>query len=130
MNQRAESSKLRVLVVDDNVDGADSFSVLLQALDCITSVAYNGPQALSNASTFDPHLAFVDLEMPGMSGREVVRLLRANHPDRDVRLVCLTGRDFPEERRLCMESGFHDFMAKPMAPSTLAEMIAAAQARL
>ena len=41
MNERAQGSKLRVLVVDDNVDGADSFSVILQALDCITSVAYN-----------------------------------------------------------------------------------------
>ena len=76
MNERAESSKLRVLVVDDNVDGADSFSVLLQALDCLTSVAYNGPQALSNASTFDPHLAFVDLEMPGMDGKKFVEYAR------------------------------------------------------
>lgn len=125
-----EGSKLRVLVVDDNIDGADSFSVILQALGCITSVAYNGPQALSNAATFDPHLAFVDLEMPGMSGREVVRLLRANHPDRDVRLVCLTGRDSPEDRRLCMEAGFHDFIAKPIAPPTLSAMIVAAQALL
>jgi CheY-like chemotaxis protein len=130
MEQPAETSKLRVLVVDDNIDGADALSAVLQAMDCLTAVAYNGPEALNTAATFSPHLAFVDLEMPGMNGRDVVRHLRANHPDRQLRLVCLTGRDLPEDRRLCLEAGFDEFVTKPMEPTALAGMLAAANARL
>jgi CheY-like chemotaxis protein len=130
MEQSAETSKLRVLVVDDNVDAADALSAVLQAMDCVTAVAYNGSEALSTATTFHPHLGFVDLEMPGMNGRDVVRHLRANHPDRHVRLVCLTGRGLPEDRRLCLEAGFDEFVTKPMDPTALAGMLAAASARL
>ena len=130
MDESTEDLKLRVLVVDDHVDGADAFSAILQAFGCVTSVAHNGPEALSTAATFAPHLAFIDLEMPGMNGREVVRHLRAKYANKDVRLVCLTGRGLPEDKRLCLEAGFDEFVTKPMDPTALSEMVAAASARL
>jgi CheY-like chemotaxis protein len=130
MNERAEGSKLRVLVVDDHVDGADAFSAVIHAFGCDTAVAYNGPDAIGTASVFSPHLAFIDLEMPRMNGRDVVRHLRANHLERNIHLVCLTGRGLPEDRRLCLEAGFDEFVTKPIEPTALAEMLAAARARL
>jgi CheY-like chemotaxis protein len=128
MSKRPE--ELRVLVVDDNVDGADLLGDLLRALGCVTSVAYNGPEGLSKAAMFSPHLAIIDLEMPGMNGRDVVRHLRANHPDREMRLVCLTGRGLPDDRRLCLAAGFDEFVTKPMEPKRLDAMLAAARSGL
>jgi CheY-like chemotaxis protein len=130
MNESTEGAKLRVLVVDDNVDGADALSAVLQAFDCVTSVAYNGFEALAAAATFNPHLAIIDLEMPGINGREVVRRLRAEPATRGMRLVCLTGRALPDDRRLCLEAGFDEFVTKPIEQQAIVAMVAMAKARL
>jgi len=59
-----------------------------------------------------------------------VRHLRANHPGTDARLVCLTGRGMPDDRRLCLEAGFDEFVTKPLEPAALAGMLSVAKARL
>ena len=105
-----------ILLVDDD-DGVRR--ILRKVLEAKPYRVLENGQPRSACAMFDADpnaidLVVTDLKMPGMSGQEVVRHLRTNHPDRDVRLVCLTGRDFSEDRRLCMEAGFHDFMAKPM----------------
>lgn len=121
---------LRVLVVDDNVDGADALCALLAAMGCSTAVAYNGTQGLAAAAAFDPHLAVIDLEMPDMSGCDVAAQLKADPARRAARLVCLTGRGQPEDRRLCIAAGFDQFFTKPMPPESLADVVAAANAAL
>lgn len=121
---------LRVLVVDDNVDGAEALCAVLESMGCATAVAFDGAHGLAKAATFDPHLALIDLEMPGMNGCDVARQLRADELGRPARLVCLTGRGQPEDRRLCMAAGFDDFFTKPMRPKCLADMVAAASAAL
>ena len=122
--------QLRVLVIDDSVDNAEALSAVLTLMGCRTSVAFSGIQGIAAAAGFEPHLAFIDLEMPGMGGCEVVRRLRTGNPRRTARLICLTGRGQPDDRRICLDAGFDDFFTKPMAPESLATVVATASAAL
>ena len=130
MAQMPYAAQLRVLVIDDSVDSAESLSLLLVVMGCLTAVAFSGVQGLAAAARFDPHLAFIDLEMPGMGGCDVARHLRASNPKVTAKLICLTGRGEPDDRRTCMDAGFDDFFTKPMAPEHLAKLVAASTAAL
>jgi CheY-like chemotaxis protein len=121
--------QLRVLVIDDSVDNAEALCALLAVMGCLTAVAFGGTQGLAAALGFDPHLAFIDLEMPGMGGCEVARNLRAG-PRGGLRLICLTGRGQADDRRTCMSAGFDDFFTKPMAPESLTRVLAESSAAL
>ncbi len=124
------SCALRVLVIDDNVDGAEALCAFLASLGCATAVAFDGAQGLAKAMAFEPHVALIDLEMPDMSGCDVARQLRSGRIRRSARLICLTGHDQIEDRRLCLEAGFDGFFTKPMLPEQLEEIVAAASAGL
>ena len=99
-------------------------------MGCRTAVAFSGSQGIAAATGFAPHLAFIDLEMPGMGGCEVVRRLRSANPQGTAKLICLTGRGQPGDRRMCMDAGFDDFYTKPMAPESLETVVATASAAL
>ena len=118
------------MVVDDSVDNVEAFCILLAVTGCVTAVAFSGAQGIAAAARFDPHLAFIDLEMPGMGGCEVARHLRAADPASAARLVCLTGRGQSDDRRTCMDAGFDDFFTKPLAPENLARVVGAARAAM
>lgn len=122
--------QLRVLVIDDSADNAEALCLLLRAMGCLTAVAFSGTQGIAAVAAFDPHLAFIDLEMPGMGGCEVARHLQASRPKGTARLVCLTGRGQPDDRRTCMDAGFDDFFTKPMTPGSLAKVVAESSAAL
>ena len=116
--------ELRVLVVDDDADAAISLCDVLQTLGCKTAVAHGGMECLAIAFRFDPHLSFIDLEMPGMSGDQVVRELRAQGSPLHGKLICLTGHGHQDDRRLCLSAGFDDLVTKPMALQTLVSALA------
>jgi CheY-like chemotaxis protein len=131
MNQMIDAApRLRVLVIDDNVDNAEALCALLSMMGCLTAAAFSGAQGIVAAATFDPHVAFIDLEMPGMGGCEVARHLRSGPPAGRARLICLTGRGQPEDRHICLGSGFDEFFTKPMAPESLESVVAACSAAL
>lgn len=130
LDARRSTTALRVLVVDDNVAGAQALCAVLESMGCTTAAAFNGAQGLAMVAAFDPHLAWIDLEMPDMSGCDVARHLRADQNGSSARLICLTGRGRPEDRRLCADAGFDDFFTKPLRPESLVQVIAAAQASL
>ncbi|MBN9523625.1 response regulator [bacterium] len=67
---------LRVLVVDDNRDAADSLGLLLELNGAAVRVAYGGVDALAQAEDFRPHVGLFDIHMPGMSGLELARAMR------------------------------------------------------
>jgi CheY-like chemotaxis protein len=119
-------ASMRVLVIDDNVDGAEALSAVLSAMGCTPAVAFDGTQGLALAASFDPHLALIDFEMPDMSGCDVARQLRSGPALHQARLVCLTGRGRPEDRQQCLEAGFDDFFTKPVLPARLLDVLAAA----
>lgn len=124
----AETPPLRVLVIDDSVDSAEALGAFLDTLGCRTALAFDGPHGIDAVAGFEPHLVFIDLEMPGMDGCEVARRLRATAPAGTTTLVCLTGRGQPDDRRLCLDAGFDDFYTKPMPPDSLARVVAASNA--
>ena len=122
--------QLRVLVIDDSADNAEALSALLEVMGCATAVAHSGRDGIALFTEFDPHLAFVDLEMPEMGGCEVVVHLVAKRGEGSARFFCLTGRGHPDDRRTCMEAGFDDFFTKPITYDRLAEIVAVSSAAL
>lgn len=109
--------QLRVLVVDDNVDGAQMLSLLVGMQGHETSMAHNGPDAIKKLETFRPQLAFLDIGLPGLNGYEVARRVRASEHDRDgprTILVALTGWGSDVDKARSQEAGFDLHLTKPV----------------
>ena len=106
-------SDLRVLVVDDNRDAADSLAALLRMEGCSVATAYDGPEALETAERLRPRLVLLDLGMPGMSGFDVCAALRSRYGD-DPFLVALTGWGQDDDRRRSAQAGFDAHLVKPI----------------
>jgi PAS domain S-box-containing protein len=114
----------RLLVVDDNVDAAQSLAVLLRMEGHEVQVANDGLSALEQAPAFHPQLVILDIGMPQLDGYEVARRLR-QMPDFDkVRLVALTGWGSDEDRRRARAAGFDCHLVKPVELSSLRDILA------
>ncbi|MEO7774782.1 MAG: ATP-binding protein [Steroidobacteraceae bacterium] len=120
----APHTALRLLIVDDNRDGADSLAMLLDVDGYDTRTAYTGPEALQIAAQFRPQVVLCDIGLPEMNGHEVARHLRANPINADMTLVALTGWGSAEDRRRSREAGFDHHLTKPVAPEAVEKMLA------
>lgn len=105
---------IRVLIVDDNQDGAELLSELVSEQGYATCTAYDGFMALDAALAFQPHIVILDLEMPRFSGDEVAPMLRQVRKLEDVYIIALTGRHDSEARALTRRAGFDLHLAKPV----------------
>jgi PAS domain S-box-containing protein len=119
------ASGQKILVVDDNVDAAMSVERLLKHWGHDVETAFNGPAAIAKARNFRPQIILLDIGMPGMSGYEVAKSLRAEQELAGVIIMALTGYGQPEDRRRSKEAGFNYHLTKPPDPVVLAELIAA-----
>lgn len=124
--RQAGARRLRVLVVDDNLDAADSLGALLGALGHDTRMAHDGPSGLAVARAFGPDLAFLDIGLPGMNGHELARALRASSELRDTVLVALTGWGAANDMTLSHEAGFDQHLTKPVSREALEQALATA----
>ncbi len=113
----------RVLVVDDNVDAADSAAMLLRMSGHQVEVAYNGEAALDAAQKFHPEVVLLDIGLPGLTGYEVARRLRAKPEFKAMVLAAVTGYGQEEDRRRTREAGFDAHLTKPLAPSVLTSFV-------
>jgi two-component system CheB/CheR fusion protein len=113
MSEPTSALKLRVLVVEDNADAAQSLAMLLALWGHETQVAHNGHAALSGAAAFRPDLALLDLGLPRMDGYEVARRLRELPGLANVVLVALTGFTDEQHRRRSDGAGFAYYLIKP-----------------
>jgi PAS domain S-box-containing protein len=109
----AAARPLRILVVDDNVDAAESLALLLQFGGHQTRIATTGPEALRTAMDHPFDLVFLDIGLPGMSGYEVAERLRDAPGRTDMALVALTGWGAEDDRRRSSEAGFDYHLTKP-----------------
>jgi CheY-like chemotaxis protein len=116
---------LRVLVVDDKPDAADTLALVLGAKGYDVLTAYDGWEALWAAEEFRPHAVLLDLAMPQLHGYEVARLLRRQAGLRDARLVAVTGHSDEESRRRAAGAGFDHFLAKPVGWPQLEPLLTA-----
>lgn len=114
---------LRVLVVDDNTDAAESLAVLLRLWGHTVYLAQDGPSALEMARIYQPELLLLDLGLPKMDGYEVARRLHGMGPHRPL-LWALTGYGHEEARRRCLEAGFDRHLLKPLDPDVLEVLLA------
>jgi signal transduction histidine kinase/CheY-like chemotaxis protein len=122
--QAAPGQALRVLVADDNVDAAESLSILLQLAGHEVRVAYDGEQAVHVAGAFRPDLAFLDIGMPRMDGYQAARALRALPGMGKLRLVALTGWGAAQDRERSRAAGFDHHLLKPAFPEQVQAILA------
>ena len=111
--QRAAPSR-KILIVDDNVDAADSLGVMLSYFGHETRVVYSGREALLRAREFAPDTLILDLGMPEMDGYAVARAVRSDPSLRRVQLIALSGYGQEEDRRRTSEAGFDEHLVKPV----------------
>lgn len=121
---------LRVLVLDDNRDAADSLGQLVQIWGHQAFVAYDGPAALELARRCRPDVALLDLVLRTMTGYEVAERLRRQPESKDVVLIAVTGRGDAQARRRACVAGFAQHLLKPVAPELLQRVLAAMHERL
>ena len=110
----AQSGGFRILLADDNVDFAESLSILLEAGGHEVAVTHDGLQALETAAAFKPELCFLDIGLPRLHGYDLARRLRALPATRGVYMVAISGWGQPEDKRRSHEAGFDHHLAKPV----------------
>ncbi len=115
---------LRVLVVDDNLDAAESLAELLQLHGHTTTIGRDGHQALALAEGFAPDVVFLDIGMPGFDGYQVAHALRASPGADHVTLVALTGWGGLEDRQRARLAGFDEHLTKPADPAAIEQLLA------
>jgi PAS domain S-box-containing protein len=113
----------RVLVVDDNVDSAETVAMLLEIDGHVTRLAHDGPAALQTAREFVPDLVLLDLGLPGMNGYEVARRLREEPSLERVRLIAVTGYGREDDRRRSLDAGFEHHLTKPVEYDELGALV-------
>jgi PAS domain S-box-containing protein len=118
----AHGREHRVLVVDDNVDGAQSLVQVVEMLGHVADVAFDGPTAIAKARLAPPHIVLCDIGLPGLSGYEVAKALRAGS-DRAMQLIALTGYAQPEDVQRAIEAGFDRHVAKPVDVAELERLL-------
>jgi CheY-like chemotaxis protein len=120
---RNGSGPLRVLVVDDNLDGAATLSMLLEFAGYDVRCAYDGPAALRTIDDFRPHAIILDIGLPGLDGYEVARRVRADGAVLQPMLIALTGYGQDSDRERSRLAGFDHHFVKPTDPRVLCDVL-------
>ncbi len=111
----APEKRLRVLVIDDNQDAAETLSMLLESHGHKTLKAFSGLAGLTAAARFRPQAVFCDIEMHGMTGYEVAGRMRGDPRHAPALLVAVTGRGAREDQQRSLQAGFDVHLTKPIA---------------
>ena len=118
-----EGKRLRILVVEDNRDSAESLRMVLELYGCEVMVAYSGPDGIKAAEEWKPDVVLCDIGLPGMDGYGVVGQLRRNPVTATARIIAVTGYGSDDDRRRTREAGFDQHMVKPVDPEALRQAL-------
>lgn len=118
------TSRRRILVVDDNVDAAESLAMLLTIMGNETLTAHDGLEALEVATSFRPDVMFLDIGMPKLNGYEVGRRIRQQAWGKDIVLIALTGWGQEEDKSRSLAAGLDFHLIKPVLPAALEKLLA------
>jgi PAS domain S-box-containing protein len=121
--------RCRILLIDDNVDAADSLGQILELMDHEVRTAYDGASGIEAARAFRPDIVLCDIGMPKMNGYDTARTLRSEAWGKDTVLVALTGWSHEEDRRKSAEAGFDHHLVKPVEVDALVSLLGDARAR-
>jgi CheY-like chemotaxis protein len=126
----AVNCPLRILVVEDDVDTAESTSLLLRTLGHSSRAALNGQSALEEAPAFHPDLMLIDLAMPMLDGCELANRLRIMPDFGQTPLIAVSGYVDARYRQKALEAGFDGFLSKPFTKDDLESLIGRVQSAL
>jgi CheY-like chemotaxis protein len=125
--EAAVSGRLRILIADDNVDGADSLAMLLQAQGHVVLTACDGGRAVEVAEAFRPDVILMDVAMPHLDGLEATREIRRRPWGEGIRIIALTAWGQEAERRRTQAAGMNAHLVKPVDPHALAAVLRAGE---
>jgi signal transduction histidine kinase len=117
----------RILVADDNVDAAESLSLVLSLLGHQTRTAHDGEQALAIARDFRPDVMVLDVAMPKLNGHDLARRIRAEDWGSHILLIAASGWGHDEDKQRSQEAGFDVHLVKPVESATLDRLLRAAE---
>jgi PAS domain S-box-containing protein len=120
-------SSLRILIVDDSRDGANSLALLLRIMGNDTRTAYDGQEGVAVSGQFRPDVVLLDIGLPKLNGYEACRRIREQPWGKDIVLIAVTGWGQEEDRRRSREAGFDHHMVKPVDPQALMKLLAGLQ---
>lgn len=110
---------VRILIVEDNRDAADSLRILLELLGHQVAVAYSGTEGIERAREWRPEVVLCDIGLPGLDGYGVAGVLRHDPITSAASLIALTGYGQEEDRRRAHQAGFNHHLIKPVDPREL-----------
>ncbi len=122
--QRETAAEYRILVVDDNLDSADSLAQVLQLLGYETAVVNDGLEAVRLARSWSPRVAILDIGLPGISGHEAARRIRQLPEGEKILMIALSGWGQGEDRRKSKHAGFDHHFVKPLDIARLNKLLA------
>jgi CheY-like chemotaxis protein len=114
----------RVLVVDDNRDGAESLAMMLRLMGHEVRTAHDGVEAVEKAAAFRPEVVLMDVGMPRLNGLDATRRIRAEPWSKGVTIIALTGWGQEEDRERSREAGCDGHLVKPVSPAELQRLLA------
>jgi PAS domain S-box-containing protein len=120
----AAAHRRKVLVVDDNRDGAESLRAMIQLMGHEARVALDGASGLATAAEWAPEVVVLDIGLPGVNGYEVCRAMRATPWGRHALIVALTGWGQEQDRKRAEEAGFDRHIVKPIGEEELRGLFA------
>jgi len=118
----------RVLLVDDNRDGAESLAMFLELSGHEVTVAHCGLEALERAAELRPEICVLDIGMPDLSGYEVAKQIRREAWGARMTLIALTGWGQDEDKRAAQAAGFDHHLTKPTDPVVLEQLLVSSRA--
>lgn len=118
----------KVLLVDDEREFVQTLSERLIMRDMGSAVAYDGESALNMVNEEEPEVMILDLKMPGIDGIEVLRRVKAEHPD--IEVIVLTGHGSEADKQICMQLGAFAYLQKPVDINVLSETLKKANEKI
>jgi PAS domain S-box-containing protein len=118
-----EGGPMKILVVDDNRDGADSLATMLELSGHEVQTAYAANEALALIEAFRPQVVLADIGLPDMSGYELAGRIRAMPWASSLKLVAVTGWGQQSDRQRAFDAGFNHHLTKPIAPEMLDSLL-------
>ncbi len=118
---------LKVLLVDDNVDGAETIVMLFRAWGYDVCAVHDGISGLEAARSFRPDVAFLDIGLPRMNGYDLARAIKEEFGDKAPVLAAITGYGQTEDRNRAADAGFRHYLVKPVSPDEILNIASALQ---